>query len=69
MEEHNGGANTCTCNNVDLDNWQCRNCFEEKVEKMSWNFRIRVEMPYRGDVVVDDLNPNLNPARRFRDTY
>ncbi|KAF6220275.1 hypothetical protein HO133_003407 [Letharia lupina] len=39
---------TCTCRNVDFNRWQCRSCFQEKVEKLQRHFRRRVNPRWRG---------------------
>lgn len=48
LAKHPYGKNTCTCRNVNLTRFQCRNCFQEKVEKLQRNFRARVDPKWRG---------------------
>lgn len=54
---HRGGARTCTCWNVDFTRWQCRSCFQTKVEKLQRHFRRRVNPKWRGKAdtnITDD---------------
>lgn len=46
--ERAGGKTTCTCRNVDFTRWQCRPCFQTKVEKLQRQFRRRVNARFRG---------------------
>lgn len=60
LAEHRGdpdGATTCTCRNVDFTRWQCRSCFQTKVEKLQRHFRHRVNPRWRGNAdtnITDD---------------
>lgn len=51
-----GLESTCTCRNVDFTRWQCRSCFQTKVETLQRNFRRRVNPRWRGDVDTDITN-------------
>ncbi|KAL8828573.1 MAG: hypothetical protein Q9191_002510 [Dirinaria sp. TL-2023a] len=62
MRQYPEGVNTCTCNNVDLESWQCAQCFDWKVRRMGVNFFARVELPYRGDADMSILRPAVAPG-------
>lgn len=59
MEEYPDGHNSCTCENVSFDSWQCRSCFEHKIRKMIENFQMRVDLPFRGDADLRVTRPYL----------
>lgn len=50
------GWSTCTCRNVDFTKWQCRSCFQAKVEKLQRHFRRRVNPRWRGEADTETTN-------------
>ena len=57
--QHRGGLTTCTCRRVDFTRWQCRSCFQTKVEKLQRHFRRRVNARWRGNADTNVTNDDF----------